>query len=571
MDTTRDGIGSNINRDDLLTKKDINNIKTCYNIDIREGCRHKEDAVSVSMWVQECKEASFNPVLFFKGQGEELTNCNLNKEDFCLIFMNSTQISLLKKFGTKILCIDGTHGLNSYNFELTTIMVLDEYKQGFPVAFLFSNRKDSYIYEIFFQHVKQATGTIDCSIFMSDITNVYYNAWQLVMGPAQNRLFCTWHIDRAWQQNLSKVADPEKRKWVYKTLKYLQTNLNKDEFEYEFEQFLKLLQSESSTTNMFNYLMDNYYNNRQQWAYSYRKKSGINTNMFLESMHKTIKYTYLEGKKVRRLDKSLHALQKFLRDKTIERLIKLTKGKSNEHTNLINKKHRLALTTSFKLENKENVYFLRNEQNQKQFAVTKQIDNACCQLRCMFCNICIHMYECSCLDYVIKFTICQHIHFVCLHIKPIPPKSPEREVLAKREVFSKPETQELAENILINQPVQHNNIVNQIKETALQLITNIDNRTYSIDEEKFILKNLKVLTSLGSTFKNTSDHNTNRKHNCSPPNKKIDKQKMFSTKKKNKQKKIGTKKPNSEENKIIKDTLSQSLYVSNDIMHDHLY
>lgn len=41
----------------------------------------------------------------------------------------------------------------------------------------------------------------------------------------------------------------------------------------------------------------------------------------------TNKYNYLNGCKVGRLDKSIRVLRRFTRDKKIERLVKLTKGK----------------------------------------------------------------------------------------------------------------------------------------------------------------------------------------------------------------------------------------------------
>lgn len=68
--------------------------------------------------------------------------------------MNSIQKELFKKFADNIVCVDGTHGLNSYDFEMTTILVLDEFREGFPVAFLFSNRKDQFIYEFFLSMLK---------------------------------------------------------------------------------------------------------------------------------------------------------------------------------------------------------------------------------------------------------------------------------------------------------------------------------------------------------------------------------------------------------------------------------
>uniref|UniRef100_A0A1X7UJ23 SWIM-type domain-containing protein n=1 Tax=Amphimedon queenslandica TaxID=400682 RepID=A0A1X7UJ23_AMPQE len=36
-------------------------------------------------------------------------------------------------------------------------------------------------------------------------------------------------------------------------------------------------------------------------------------------------------------------------------------------------------------------------------------------LRCHECNICTHMLSCNCMDAVMHFTICKHIHLVCMH------------------------------------------------------------------------------------------------------------------------------------------------------------
>jgi len=42
----------------------------------------------------------------------------LEVNDFCLIIMDPGQMHLLQKFGQgKIVCLDGTHGFNGYDFE----------------------------------------------------------------------------------------------------------------------------------------------------------------------------------------------------------------------------------------------------------------------------------------------------------------------------------------------------------------------------------------------------------------------------------------------------------------------
>lgn len=167
---------------------------------------------------------------------------------------------------------------------------------------------------------------------MTDITDTYYNAWQMVMDVVPNRIFCSWHIDRAWRSNLMKIVcnnyenSVVKRMEVYKALKVVQTALDEECFIKLYTELLIQLESDSETKPFYEYFVKQYGDNRPSWAYCYRKELLINTNMYLESMHRVIKYEYLEGKKVKRLDKTLHNLMRFTRDKQVERIIKLTKG-----------------------------------------------------------------------------------------------------------------------------------------------------------------------------------------------------------------------------------------------------
>jgi hypothetical protein len=69
----------------------------------------------------------------------------------------------------KILCICGD-GLNGYDFQLTSQLIIDDFGEGFTVAFMFTNRKDTIIFEVFFEQVKSKVGTVSTKVFMSDIT-----------------------------------------------------------------------------------------------------------------------------------------------------------------------------------------------------------------------------------------------------------------------------------------------------------------------------------------------------------------------------------------------------------------
>jgi len=84
---------------------------------------------------------------------------------------------------------------------------------------------------------------------------------------------------------------------------------------------------DDETMHFSNYFTSYYASSVQSWAYCHRTHAGINTNMHIERMHRTLKHIYLQGKKVKRLDKSLHALMKYTRDKSIDKLIMLHKDK----------------------------------------------------------------------------------------------------------------------------------------------------------------------------------------------------------------------------------------------------
>ncbi|GFW71717.1 MULE domain-containing protein [Trichonephila clavipes] len=97
------------------------------------------DAVSVKLWAEEMKNNGENCIVYFKEQGQSGNDYCLKDEDFVLVIMTDFQKEMIKKYGKDKICIDGTHGLNiySYNFNLYSVLVVDEHKNGIPVAFVF--------------------------------------------------------------------------------------------------------------------------------------------------------------------------------------------------------------------------------------------------------------------------------------------------------------------------------------------------------------------------------------------------------------------------------------------------
>lgn len=124
LDKIRDSVSSKFQRIHLITRKDITNIERAYGL--RGSEKHKDDATSVKLWVEEMNDKCDNiPVLIYKPQGET-SSVPLHSKDFILGIQTPLQAEMLKKFGhNKTICIDATHGTNSYNFSLVTVIVAE--------------------------------------------------------------------------------------------------------------------------------------------------------------------------------------------------------------------------------------------------------------------------------------------------------------------------------------------------------------------------------------------------------------------------------------------------------------
>jgi len=74
------------------------------------------------------KKQKQNPVLFFKAQGQTSTlPKTLFNNDIAVGIQTSLQADMLTLLSKdSVICVDSTHG--------TTIIVIDEYGEGFPVA-----------------------------------------------------------------------------------------------------------------------------------------------------------------------------------------------------------------------------------------------------------------------------------------------------------------------------------------------------------------------------------------------------------------------------------------------------
>lgn len=163
---------------------------------------------------------------------------------------------------------------------------------------------------------------------MSDDAPAFINAWSDVMSVPQHHLLCNWHVDKNWRNNLViKINDPVKRSEVYKFCRMLMKCSDVEKFESSQNAFLIMCKEVSGTKDFGDYFEKIYSKRSKKWAFCYRIGLFLNTNMYLEAMHKKLKYCYMNSKKNRRVDKCIMLLMHYSKDMMFERLIRMVKNK----------------------------------------------------------------------------------------------------------------------------------------------------------------------------------------------------------------------------------------------------
>lgn len=137
--------------------------------------------------------------------------------------------------------------------------------------------------------------------------------------------------------------------------------------------------------------------------------------MYLESFHKTLKHIYLEGKKVKRLDKTINAVMKFTRDSIFQRMIKIFKNVPSEKVQKVRRSHTVSMAIKLdqiQILNNDEGYLILSQSNPSLQHHIVKVGETCNSswLKCIKCNICVHTFHCSCMDNLIKMNICKHIH-----------------------------------------------------------------------------------------------------------------------------------------------------------------
>lgn len=465
-----------------------------------------------------CKE---NPVLLY----------HANESNFIMVLQSPFQASMLRQFSTKrTLCIDDTHGTNAYDFHLITLMVIDEFGEGFPVAWCISKHVDTSALIDFFQAIKDNVGEITPLFLMSDMADQFYNSWVATFSSTPKHILCTWHVLKAWKSNLKLVSDSAEKEKIYHILKVLMDETDEANFKKMIDKALMEMKENEKTKLFGDYFEKNYLAKYEQWAICFRSSSRVNTNMYVEAFHHILKYKFLKGKKNRRLDKLIQSLMEFLRHKHFDRLIKFEKGKVTGRIAVIQKRHNASKQLS--LESVRNLdpdlWVVMSENQQCEYTV-QQISEKCdenCGMRCNECNICVHLYSCTCPDSILQHTICKHVHLVAKF----------------RQQCDLPKVNDALHTTLLNEIAQKQSICNSDSESMKHKIYSLLNDISSLVKINSNLEELATAENNLATIKDSLTTSANIMHPIKnkSSNKYIEKQRSFKLVKKHKKEKCAS-------------------------------
>lgn len=80
--------------------------------------------------------------------------------------------------------------LAGLDFQLVTLLCVNEYGAGLPMAFCITSRVDKIVMEVFIKAIREKTGKIQVKAFMSEDGPIFYNAWRVILGDAKRQLLC---------------------------------------------------------------------------------------------------------------------------------------------------------------------------------------------------------------------------------------------------------------------------------------------------------------------------------------------------------------------------------------------
>lgn len=180
----------------LLKLNDINNARA--RLSLMTNRLASDDATSVELWTEKNKEVA----IFYQRQDVKASP----KKPFVLVFGTPDMFHKWRTIGhKKTVIMDATFGTNHWRFSLTTFMILDEERKGYPVAWALHSNEDKNTLEIILNELAEQLGPdFYPSVLLIDDALAEIAAFESCTWAARGTILalCIWHVKRSFAKNM---------------------------------------------------------------------------------------------------------------------------------------------------------------------------------------------------------------------------------------------------------------------------------------------------------------------------------------------------------------------------------
>ncbi|XP_072387011.1 uncharacterized protein [Diabrotica undecimpunctata] len=185
--------------------------------------------------------------------------------------------------------------------------------------------------------------------------------------------------------------------------------------------------------------------------------------------------------------------------------------KKRDQDKVIVKAHKIAEMMKEKVEVKKNVKVygqfqvksFRDPNKLYNVSIRQLCENVCKTLFCRVCKICIHRYQCDCAEYVVRNTLCKHVHLVRMYEERVGTNSvldDAARCMGENSIIKSSHGEEINEFITKKQIMEQRNVIqeNTIQQRLqdIQHLKNVLDSLVDLDDESYTQLKEKIMTDV---------------------------------------------------------------------------
>eukprot|EP00794_Sanderia_malayensis_P017679 gene17679-19443_t len=384
-------------------------MRTVFGVD--DVMKHNDDHLSLLNWIVEWDDSGVNPVIYYKLKNIEHAMEEMAADDFIIVLQSELQKKMAVQFSHYGLCCVS---VQCSSYVLTSLVVIDDFNDGHPVACCISNCTDDATMRIFFTQVQQNVGELKPAWFACDYSiNDFYEVFTEITNSNPRRLLYLSGVEEYFIDELSSIQNIVKEVGIYEML----FTAIQDITEMAFEDVINLLlQRKAKNPEQVFCSLQRWLRRKHEWAFCYRP---TDVDSPAEEFKSWIVQRFSESMVNKRVDTAVFNLLSYVRSKWLNRLENISKCEGRRCWRENERRHSTAeempLNSVKPLEDRDDKYEVMDEN--KTFTIRIKSDKACkCLLKCTECNICPHVYNCSCPESVLNAKLCTHTHLLSRYL-----------------------------------------------------------------------------------------------------------------------------------------------------------